>query len=104
MKIALVAPPFVAVPPTGYGGTERILDYLGRALVDKGVDTTLYASGDSKTSVPVCPIVQTSLFNDASYDHATQRADRMREINQRTVDLIEGDTDLINCHDMIIRI
>jgi len=41
MKVELIAPPFVEVPPRGYGGTERILDLLGRGLVGKGVDVHL---------------------------------------------------------------
>jgi len=101
MKIALISTPFRAVPPREYGGTQRILDCFGKALIDRGVDVTLYASGDSTTSVPIQSIVQTSLFNDSSYDHTTQRAERMNAINGQTIGLIRqgSEPDLINCHD-----
>jgi glycosyltransferase involved in cell wall biosynthesis len=51
MRIALIAPPFIAVPPRAYGGTELFVAELASGLVEKGVDVTLYANGES--SIPV---------------------------------------------------
>lgn len=48
MRIAVVAPPFLPVPPTDYGGTELILFELTRGLVEAGAEVTLFASGDSR--------------------------------------------------------
>src|SRR3989339_697399 len=58
MKIAQLSPVFESVPPSLYGGTERIVSYLTEELVNLGHDVTLYASADSKTKAelrPVCP-------------------------------------------------
>jgi glycosyltransferase involved in cell wall biosynthesis len=58
MKIAQIAPLTEAVPPKGYGGTERIVSFLTEELVGLGHDVTLFASGDSVTSArlaPMCP-------------------------------------------------
>jgi glycosyltransferase involved in cell wall biosynthesis len=49
MRIAEIAPPWVKVPPEGYGGIEWIVSILCDGLVDRGHDVTLYATGDSKT-------------------------------------------------------
>src|SRR5467141_4325466 len=49
MRIAQVAPLWESVPPTLYGGTERIVSYLTEELVRLGHDVTLFASGDSVT-------------------------------------------------------
>lgn len=49
MRIAQVAPLTESVPPTGYGGTERIVSYLTDKLVDMGHEVSLFASGDSVT-------------------------------------------------------
>ncbi len=49
MKIAQVAPLYEAVPPSLYGGTERIVAYLTDALVDLGHDVTLFACADGQT-------------------------------------------------------
>jgi glycosyltransferase involved in cell wall biosynthesis len=50
MRIAQIAPLTEAVPPSLYGGTERVVSWLTEALVGAGHDVTLFASGDSKTS------------------------------------------------------
>jgi glycosyltransferase involved in cell wall biosynthesis len=49
LKIAILAPVWFAVPPTGYGGIEWIVALLADGLVDAGHDVTLFASGDSRT-------------------------------------------------------
>ena len=58
MRIAQVAPLYESVPPTGYGGTERVVSWLTEELVRLGHEVTLFASGDSMTTarlVPCCP-------------------------------------------------
>jgi glycosyltransferase involved in cell wall biosynthesis len=50
MRIAQVAPLFTSVPPTEYGGTERVVHTLTQELVKRGHEVTLFASGDSTTS------------------------------------------------------
>jgi glycosyltransferase involved in cell wall biosynthesis len=52
MKIAIIAPPWVPVPPPAYGGTEAVLDTLARGLQDAGHEILLYATGDSTCDVP----------------------------------------------------
>jgi glycosyltransferase involved in cell wall biosynthesis len=49
------------VPPEGYGGTERVVAYLTEALVRRGHDVTLFASGDSHTTARLVPTVERSL-------------------------------------------
>ncbi len=49
LKIAVLAPAWFAVPPTGYGGIELVVSLLAGGLVDAGHDVTLFASGDSLT-------------------------------------------------------
>ncbi|HET9674703.1 MAG TPA: glycosyltransferase family 4 protein [Gaiellaceae bacterium] len=49
LRIAVLAPPWFAVPPTGYGGIEWVVSLLADGLADAGHDVTLFASGDSRT-------------------------------------------------------
>ncbi len=49
MRIAVLAPVWFAVPPTGYGGIEWVVSLLADGLVDAGHEVTLFASGDSRT-------------------------------------------------------
>jgi glycosyltransferase involved in cell wall biosynthesis len=51
MKIALVAPPFIAVPPKKYGGTELFIAELALGLQKKSVDVILYTNGQSTLRV-----------------------------------------------------
>ena len=49
LRIAILAPPWFRVPPTGYGGIEWVVSLLADGLVDAGHDVTLFASRDSLT-------------------------------------------------------
>jgi glycosyltransferase involved in cell wall biosynthesis len=49
MRIAQIAPPWLAVPPAGYGGIEWVVALLADGLTDAGHDVTLYAPGGSVT-------------------------------------------------------
>ncbi len=49
LRIALLAPPWEAVPPPRYGGTELVVANLAEAFVARGHRVTLFASGDSRT-------------------------------------------------------
>lgn len=50
MRIAQLAPVYERVPPERYGGTELVVHLLTEALVRRGHDVTLFATGDSRTS------------------------------------------------------
>ena len=63
MKIAVVAPPYLPVPPVGYGGTERIISLLTEGLVENGHDVTLFATGDSHTKGKLVSIFPKALGN-----------------------------------------
>jgi hypothetical protein len=52
VRIAIVAPPWVPVPPPAYGGTEAVLDNLARGLLEAGHDVLLFATGDSTCAAP----------------------------------------------------
>jgi len=47
MKIALVAPPFISVPPKVYGGTELFIANLADGLKRKGHEPVVFANGES---------------------------------------------------------
>src|SRR6476659_6083874 len=47
MRIALIAPPFISIPPKAYGGTELFLAHLADGLHERGHQVTVYANGES---------------------------------------------------------
>ena len=52
MRIGLIAPPWLPVPPPAYGGTEVVLDGLARGLRELGHDVRLFTVGESACPVP----------------------------------------------------
>ena len=56
LRIAVLAPPWFAVPPTGYGGIEWVVSLLADGLVEAGHDVTLFASGDSHTRAKLASV------------------------------------------------
>jgi glycosyltransferase involved in cell wall biosynthesis len=72
MRIAQVAPPWLAVPPAGYGGIEWVVALLADGLVEKGHDVTLFATGDSRTKAKLEYVFETApgpkLINDPWLD------------------------------------
>ena len=57
MKIALIAPFEERVPPLKYGGVEAVIYVLAEELHKLGHDVTVFATGDSKISAKLIPIV-----------------------------------------------
>ena len=53
MHIGIVAPPFIAVPPARYGGTELFIANLANGLHAHGHRVTVYANGDSRLACRV---------------------------------------------------
>lgn len=53
MRIALVASPFISVPPKKYGGTELFISQLAEGLVALGADVVVYANGESRVRAEV---------------------------------------------------
>ncbi len=51
MRIGIVAPPWLPVPPERYGGTELMIDRLARGLQAAGHEVRLFTTGDS-----TCPV------------------------------------------------
>jgi glycosyltransferase involved in cell wall biosynthesis len=49
VRIALICPPWLAVPPKGYGGIEWVVSMEADGLAEAGHDVTLFATGDSIT-------------------------------------------------------
>src|SRR5437870_2479386 len=76
MRIAQVAPLAESVPPKLYGGTERVVAWLTEELVALGHDVTLFASGHSRTSAHLVPVIPRALrlsrpHSDPFVAHAT---------------------------------
>jgi glycosyltransferase involved in cell wall biosynthesis len=72
MRIAQIAPPWLAVPPRGYGGIEWVVALLADGLAERGHEVTLFATGDSTTKARLEFVFETApgskLINDPTLD------------------------------------
>jgi glycosyltransferase involved in cell wall biosynthesis len=95
LRIAQVSHLFEAVPPTLYGGTERVVSWLTEELVALGNhEVTLFASGDSTTAARLYPIIPTSLRRSQSMRDWVPVYVYMIE----TVRRLSSDFDIIHFH------
>ena len=53
----MLAPPWIAVPPAGYGGVETVVADLTEALVERGHDVTLFCAPGSHSSATTVPLL-----------------------------------------------
>jgi glycosyltransferase involved in cell wall biosynthesis len=58
MRIALLAPPWIPVPPPGYGGIEQVIELLSAELVHRGHEVTLFAAPGSRSPADVEPVLE----------------------------------------------
>ncbi|MBL7155975.1 MAG: glycosyltransferase family 4 protein [Candidatus Omnitrophica bacterium] len=62
MKIAIIAPPWIPIPPPKYGGIELVVYNLVEGLVELGEEVILFGPKDSKVSCKVCPYLESPLY------------------------------------------
>lgn len=55
MRIAVTVDPEIPVPPSHYGGIERIVDMLARGLANRRHEITVFAHRDSRTAGRLVP-------------------------------------------------
>lgn len=66
LRVAMVAPPWLPIPPVGYGGIENVLAGLVPELVRLGVDVETFTVGESKK---LGATKKHWLYKTGQYDH-----------------------------------
>lgn len=93
MRIAQVAPLYVATPPRSYGGTERIISALTEELVQRGHEVTLFATGDSRTSARLVPGVPKALGFEHVFESGAAHVAMLAQVYSRA-----SEFDVIHSH------
>jgi glycosyltransferase involved in cell wall biosynthesis len=57
LRIAMLAPPWLSVPPSGYGGVETVVSALTEALVRRGHAVTLFCAPGSVSTATVTSLL-----------------------------------------------
>ncbi len=60
LRVAMLAPPWISVPPQGYGGVESVVGVLTDALVRRGHAVTLFCAPGSRSSARVVALLDES--------------------------------------------
>jgi glycosyltransferase involved in cell wall biosynthesis len=87
MRIAITVDPEIPVPPTLYGGIERIVDLLANGLGKRGHGVTLFANPSSQTS---CELRSYSALNSRA------TIDTIRNMLRVSGDVLRHDFDLVH--------
>jgi len=90
LRIGLIAPPWVPVPPSVYGGTELVIDQLACGLTRAGCEVVLFATGDA-----TCPVERHWLYPEALGTTTDLSAERPHV--ERAYQVLAG-VDLIHDH------
>jgi glycosyltransferase involved in cell wall biosynthesis len=84
MRIAIVAEPFVPVPPKQYGGIEQVIHYLIKGLQEEGHEPILLAPGDSEVDCELIPITENALYFPRTKKDLPAHAKRVRQARRVT--------------------
>jgi glycosyltransferase involved in cell wall biosynthesis len=93
MRIAMLAPIAWRTPPRHYGPWESVVSLLSEALIDRGVDVTLFATGDSKTRGKLHAVCAQGYEEDHDIIPKVWESLHISEVFERA-----GDFDLIHNH------
>jgi glycosyltransferase involved in cell wall biosynthesis len=58
LRVAMLAPPWIPIPPPGYGGVEAVVGALTEALVARGHEVTLFCAPGSRSSARVVTLLE----------------------------------------------
>lgn len=101
MKIAIVANWFLPVPPLKYGGTEQVIFYIIKGLIELGHEPILIGTGDSDPGCVTIPIVNTATYFPTSLEEKDRQLSNETEfkakINKILYDL-KDKVDIIHSH------
>jgi glycosyltransferase involved in cell wall biosynthesis len=86
VRIALICPPWLAVPPKGYGGIEWVVSMEADGLAEAGHNVTLFATGDSITKARLEYVFDvapgSTAINDVTLD-TTHTLFSLRDVRDR---------------------
>jgi glycosyltransferase involved in cell wall biosynthesis len=95
VKVAMLAPPWIAVPPPGYGGVESVVSVLTDALVRRGNEVTLFCAPGSSSSADVVPLLADA--HPDEIERALYEADHVARAFEE-IELAEPDFDVVHDH------
>ena len=97
MRVAVLAPIAWRVPPRAYGPWEQFASLLTEGLVERGVDVTLFATGDSQTAGRLASVVERGYSEDPAVEPKVSECLHVAHVFERAdeFDLIHNGFDFL---------
>ena len=93
MRIAMIAPVWIPIPPEGYGGIERVIALLVDGLTREGHDVTLFAAGPCRTTAG-----QVTSMQEPPTQHMGETLFDAYHVGQAYRDIAGGEYDVVHDH------
>lgn len=93
MKIAILSPIAWRTPPAKYGPWEQVASNITEGLIDKGVDVTLFATGNSITKAKLQYVSKTAYSENPDLDPKVWECLHISHLMEQA-----GEFDLIHNH------
>lgn len=93
MKIAILSPIAWRTPPAKYGPWEQVASNIAEGLVDKGIDVTLFATGNSVTKGKLQFVSETAYAENPDIDPKVWECLHISNLMEQA-----GEFDLIHNH------
>src|SRR6187551_2642471 len=97
MRVAMLSSISWRTAPRTYGPWELVTSLLTEALVARGVDVTLFATGDSETAGTLCSVVPRGYSEDAGADAKVAEMLHVAQVFERAgeFDIIHNQADFV---------
>lgn len=97
MRIALIAPPFIPVPPHQYGGTELFIAQLARGLKRRGFEPVVYTNGEATIECE-----KHYLYEKSQWPVKGEIYDNLKDLNHSTWAVAEAarDCDVVHLNNV----
>lgn len=95
LKIAMLAPPWIPVPPPGYGGIEQVVGLLTAELMKRGNDVTLFAAPGTRSPARVTTPLERA--HPEAIESAMYEADHVASSFAR-IDVADPPFDVVHDH------
>lgn len=97
MKVAILSPIVWRTPPRKYGPWEQVASNIAEGLVEKGIDVTLFATGDSSTKGKLEYIIEKPAGENPELDYKVCECMHIGNIMERAseFDIIHNNFDFL---------
>ena len=104
MRVAIIANPYYPIPPKKYGGTERVIQYLVRGLMEAGHEPILLGTGDSVVDCQLISVIDKSIpFPKRDSEIFREKIKNFLQKTRTELNRIAPSVNIIHSHDFDLK-